>query len=389
MIKEADRLSSISEYYFSKKLQEIATLNSNGKDVINLGIGNPDMMPSNSTLEALNNSAQQSGNHGYQSYKGVPEFREAIANWNQKVFNIDINPINEILPLLGSKEGIMHISSAFVNPGDEVLVPNPGYPTYSSVSKLVGAKIRNYNLLPENNWEINVEELKQQNLSKVKIMWINYPHMPTGAKGSSQMFDDLIQLAKKNHFLICNDNPYSLILNNTPKSIFGSKGAKSVALELNSMSKSHNMAGWRIGWVAGHEEYIKTILKVKSNIDSGMFLPVQHAAIEALNNSHDWHNDQNKEYEERRLKVWQLLDTLGATYTKDQAGLFVWAKVNEAIEDVVQFVDELIYKAGVFVAPGGIFGSMGDRYIRVSLCSSPEIFDKALNRIKKNIINKK
>ncbi|MDH5367670.1 MAG: aminotransferase class I/II-fold pyridoxal phosphate-dependent enzyme [Cyclobacteriaceae bacterium] len=386
MIKEADRLSSISEYYFSKKLQEIANLNSSGKDVINLGIGNPDMMPSNSTLEALSNSAQQAGNHGYQSYKGVPKFREAIANWSQKVFNININPVNEILPLLGSKEGIMHISSAFVNLGDEVLVPNPGYPTYSSVSKLVGAKIRNYNLLPENNWEINIEELKQQDLSKVKIMWINYPHMPTGAKGSLQMFDDLIQLAKEHQFLICNDNPYSLILNKSPKSIFMSKGAKSVALELNSMSKSHNMAGWRIGWVAGHEEYIKTILKVKSNIDSGMFLPVQHAAIEALNNSHDWHNNQNKEYEERREKVWQLLDTLGATYSKDQAGLFIWAKVNEAIEDVIQFVDELIYKAGVFVAPGSIFGSMGDRYIRVSLCSSSEIFDIALNRIKKNII---
>ncbi|MDH5476522.1 MAG: aminotransferase class I/II-fold pyridoxal phosphate-dependent enzyme [Cyclobacteriaceae bacterium] len=386
MIKEANRLHDINEYYFSEKLQEIANLNSKGKDIINLGIGNPDMIPSAPTLEALTTSAQQVGNHGYQSYKGVLEFRNAIADWSRDFFNIEVNPVSEVLPLLGSKEGIMHISSAFVNPGDEVLVPNPGYPTYSSVSKLVGAKIRNYNLLPDNNWEINIEELKQQDLSKVKIMWVNYPHMPTGAKGSSQMFDELIELAKENQFIICNDNPYSLILNDNPRSIFTNKSAKSVALELNSMSKSHNMAGWRVGWVIGHEDYIKTILKVKSNVDSGMFLPVQHAAIQALNNSHQWHENQNLEYAVRRVKAWQLLDTLGANYSKDQAGLFIWAKVSDDVENVIQYVDNLIYKAGVFVAPGSIFGDMGERYIRISLCSTSETFDKAIDRIENNII---
>lgn len=382
MIKEANRLNSIHEYYFSAKLQELRNLADQGKHIINLGIGNPDMMPSENTISELMRSVQQGKNHGYQSYRGVPELRGAIAKWQQQVFNVNAKPGTEILPLIGSKEGIMHITHAFVNEGDEVLVPNPGYPTYSSVTNLIGGKVKYYNLTEDNNWLVDVDVLRKQDLSNVKLMWINYPHMPTGAKGAIEMFEDLIKLAKENDFLLCNDNPYSLILNDAPTSIMALTGAKSVALELNSLSKSHNMAGWRIGWVTAHEQYINAILKVKSNIDSGMFLPVQQAAIEALNNSPEWHRLQNSAYQKRQKIAWQIMDEIGASYDKNSVGMFIWAKVNDQIKDIEAFVDSLIYEAGVFITPGKVFGSNGNRYLRISLCSTEEVLTEALARIR-------
>jgi aspartate/methionine/tyrosine aminotransferase len=382
MIKEANRLSNISEYYFSTKLQEIRDLQAQGKDIINLGIGNPDMKPSPRTIAALSASSEQEGNHGYQNYRGVLELRTAIANWQERMFRVKANPITEVLPLMGSKEGIMHITNAFVNPGEEVLMPNPGYPTYASVTNLIGGNVRYYNLTSENAWQIDIAELENQDLTKVKLMWVNYPHMPTGARGTTKMFSALIRLAHAHGFLLCNDNPYSLTLNDSPKSILEIDGAKEVALELNSLSKSHNMAGWRIGWVTAHEQYINAILKVKSNVDSGMFLPVQHAAIAALDNLPDWHARQNLVYEKRRILAWKFMKEIGAKYVDDQVGMFVWAKVSDDIVDVEKFVDELIYKAGVFIAPGKIFGSNGNRYVRVSLCSSEEILSEAVVRVK-------
>ncbi len=294
IIKAAQRLQQVKEYYFSRKLQEIREMNQSGSAVINLGIGNPDMPPSSATINALIKSVQKPGNHGYQSYRGTPELRNSIASWYQKSYDVALDPSSEILPLMGSKEGIMHISLAFLNKGDEVLAPNPGYPTYSAVADLVQARTRFYDLLPENNWELDIDALEKQDLSKVKLMWINYPHMPTGTKGNDILFDRLIALAKAQQFLIINDNPYSFVLNENPQSILSRPGAKDVVLELNSLSKSHNMAGWRIGCVAGHQHYIDTVLKVKSNMDSGMLLPLQEAAVCALKNSDEWHDELTK-----------------------------------------------------------------------------------------------
>ena len=381
MITEANRLKNINEYYFSRKLQEIRDLEQNGKDVINLGIGNPDMMPSENTIDALNLSSNKKGHHGYQSYRGIAELRTAIADWQKSVFNITVDANSEILPLMGSKEGIVHVLNAFINPGDEVLVPNPGYPSYTAAALLAGGKVRNYNLVEQNNWLIDVNELEKQDLSKVKLMWVNYPHMPTGVKGSIEMFKSLVELAYKHNFLLCNDNPYSLILNDNPKSLLEIEGAKEVSLELNSLSKSHNMAGWRIGWVTSNSQYINSILKVKSNMDSGMFLPLQHAAISALNNIHEWHSEQNVEYRKRRELAWHLMDSIGASYSKDGVGMFVWGKISDSIIDVDKFVDELIYQAGVFIAPGNVFGSNGKRFVRVSICSSVSVFEKAIEDI--------
>jgi LL-diaminopimelate aminotransferase len=382
IIPQANRLNQVKEYYFSTKLQEIREMEQQGIRVLNLGIGNPDLAPSVNTVKTLSEAAIGKGNHGYQSYRGVLPLRKAIANWYQKTYKVALNAESEILPLMGSKEGIMHISMAFLNPGDEVLVPNPGYPTYGAVSNLLGAKIRTYNLTENNNWEIDIQQLEQSDLSKVKLMWINYPHMPTGTKASDELLEQLIALAKKHQFLICNDNPYSLILNSKPKSILSYEGANEVAIELNSLSKSHNMAGWRMGWVAGAEAYIDTILKVKSNMDSGMFLPMQRAAIEALNNTKQWHLEQNNVYKHRRNYVWEIMDILECTYDKNQVGLFVWAKVPEHVSDVETFLDELLHEAHVFITPGFIFGSNGERYIRASLCNKVEILKEAILRVK-------
>ncbi|MEJ2196831.1 MAG: aminotransferase class I/II-fold pyridoxal phosphate-dependent enzyme [Ignavibacteriaceae bacterium] len=310
MIKEANRIQRVEEYYFSTKLSEIRNIEKAGEKVINLGIGNPDLPPSQSTIYALKNSAEQAGNHGYQSYKSLDELREVISDYYKSTYNVSLDAETEILPLRGSKEGIMFISMAFLNPGDVVLLPNPGYPTYTSVSRMLDAEIIYYGLKEENNWQIDIDELKKTDLSQVKIMWINYPNMPTGAVASKELFDELIKLAEQNNFLLCNDNPYSLVLNNDPKSFLSAVSAIGVGLELNSLSKSHNMAGWRLGWAAGNREYIKSVLKVKSNIDSGIFLPLQHAAIEALKNTKDWHEERDKEMYKRREKVFSLLDQL-------------------------------------------------------------------------------
>jgi aspartate/methionine/tyrosine aminotransferase len=384
-ISEAKRIQEVEEYYFSTKLKEISELEKTGEKVINLGIGNPDSPPTQSTIDALQISAMQQGNHGYQSYNSSIELREAISNFYKDTYDVRLNAEKEILPLRGSKEGIMFISMAYLNPGDVVLVPNPGYPTYSSVTRMMNAEIKYYDLKEENNWQIDIEELKRTDLSRVKIMWINYPHMPTGIAASIDLFNELTILAKQNNFLLCNDNPYSLVLNDDLISFLSADGALDVGLELNSLSKSHNMAGWRIGWVAGNQRYIKSVLKVKSNIDSGIFLPIQHAAIAALNNTKEWHKERNDEMCRRREKVFSLLDHLDCTYDKNQVGMFVWAKLPEGYLNTKSFVDEILYQARVFITPGFVFGSNGDRYIRVSLCNSVQKIEEAVQRIKKNV----
>jgi len=380
-ISESNRLSRIHEYYFSKKLEEVRMLRESGAAIINLAIGNPDLSPSVKVIESLTNSALDSSNHGYQSYKGIPELRKEITEFYQRIYGVSLNPEKEVLPLLGSKEGISHISMAFLNLDDEVLIPNPGYATYSSVSHLMQATIRSYDLDEYRDWTVDIGKLQKSDLSKVKILWLNYPNMPTGAKGSLKVFDQLIKLAFEHSFLICHDNPYSLILNEDPLSIMQCDGAKEVSLELNSLSKSHNMAGWRLGWVCGNEKYINSVLKVKSNIDSGMFLPIQHGGIEALKAESDWHIERNKHYAERKKFVLQLLDLLNCTYSDKQSGLFVWAKVNEAVKDVSEFCDDLLKNAHVFITPGKIFGSNGERFIRVSLCNKVENIKEAIRRI--------
>jgi len=381
LISTANRLNNVEEYYFSRKLAEVRKLDTPDLPVINLGIGSPDMAPSAGTIEALAASARHPAHHGYQSYKGVAALRQSIADFSRSVYGIDLDAEHEVLPLMGSKEGMMHICWAFVNPGDEVLIPNPGYPTYASVARLCGASIRTYALSEERNWAVDVQELRRQDLSKVKLMWINYPHMPTGATLSAQQFAELVALAREKNFLIVNDNPYSLILNPAPYSVLASPGASEVALELNSLSKSHNMAGWRIGWVAGRKEYIDAILRVKSNMDSGMFLGIQHAAIEALKNDAGWFEALNETYRQRSRLARQLLDALRCTYRPVQSGLFVWAKAPDDVADIEQWIDELLYELHVFITPGFVFGDAGKRYVRVSLCSPEEKIKIALERV--------
>jgi LL-diaminopimelate aminotransferase len=383
MIKTANRIANVEEYYFSKKLAEVRNLDTPELRVINLGIGSPDQAPSSNAIDALIASAKNPANHGYQNYKGIPQFRQAIANFYQNTYQAKIDPETMILPLMGSKEGIMHISMAFVNEGEEVLIPNPGYPTYSSVANLVGAKLRPYDLKEELDWGIDIEALKNSDLSKVKLMWINFPHMPTGRIASRNELKELVDLARKNQFLIVNDNPYSLILNDQPLSILSIEGAEEVALELNSLSKSHNMAGWRLGWVAGRKDYMDAVLKVKSNMDSGMFLGIQHAAAEALKNGKEWFTSLNKMYSDRKQVAKQILDTLGASYSNKQSGLFVWAKAPDQIKDVEKWIDEILYGTKVFITPGFIFGESGRRYIRISLCCTVDMLSEALKRIEK------
>lgn len=381
LVKEAVRLNNINEYYFSVKLRQIAQMNAEGKKVINLGIGSPDMDAPSLAVEELCETAILKGIHGYQSYKGIPELRNAIADWNKRVYDTTLNPETEILPLMGSKEGIMHISLGFVNLGDIVLIPNPGYPTYSAVSNIAGAKLISYNLNEHDHWNIDLEKIKSFNKNEIKLVWVNYPHMPTGTKANKKILQELIQLALEKNFIIVNDNPYSTILCDEPFSIFNLENAKDVCLELNSLSKSHNMAGWRIGWVAGHQQLIDIILKVKSNMDSGMFLPLQKAAVKALSVNHSWINKLNNEYIERKILAEELLKTLKCTVEIGQGGMFVWAKVKEGINGE-QLSDTVLQSANVFITPGFIFGTNGDKFVRVSLCSKPQVFKEAIQRIK-------
>ena len=383
MIKTANRIATVEEYYFSRKLAEVRSLDTGDVRVINLGIGSPDQAPSPNAIDALITSARNPANHGYQNYKGIPAFRKAIADFYKNTYQTSLDVESMILPLMGSKEGIMHIAMAFVNEGEEVLIPNPGYPTYSSVANLVGAKLRPYDLREDLNWGIDIEALKRSDLSKVKLMWINFPHMPTGRTASRKELKQLVDLARDNQFLIVNDNPYSLILNDDPISLLSIEGADEVALELNSLSKSHNMAGWRLGWVAGKKEFIEALLKVKSNMDSGMFLGLQHAAVEALNNNgREWFANLNGMYGERKDVAHELLDVLGCSYSAKQSGLFVWAKAPDHIKDVEKWIDDILYGTKVFITPGFIFGEAGRRFIRISLCSTADKLREALMRIR-------
>lgn len=383
MISTAHRINQVEEYYFSRKLAEVRSMDRPGNPVINLGIGSPDLAPSSSTIQALIQSAQVESHHGYQNYKGIPALRSAIATYYQTTYSVPLNAETEVLPLMGSKEGIFHISMAFVNEGDEVLIPDPGYPTYASAARLVGGVIRTYAMKESLQWGIDVDELERQDLSRVKIMWINFPHMPTGRVASVEELSALVGLARRHNFLLVNDNPYSRILNDSPLSVLAIPGAAESTLELNSLSKSHNMAGWRIGWVAGRGEYIDAVLRVKSNLDSGMFLSLQHAAVEALKSGHDWFEKLNAEYKRRRETVLEILRELGCTVEKGQSGLFLWAKAPSTISDVEAWVDEILHGARVFVTPGSVFGVAGRQFVRTSLCASEEKLREALQRIQR------
>jgi len=384
MITTAKRLEGIGEYYFSQKLREIDELNKQGKNIINLGIGSPDLPPHPDVIKVLQEESAKPNVHAYQSYKGSPVLRKAFADWYKKWYNVDLNADTEILPLIGSKEGIIHICMTYLNEGDEVLVPNPGYPTYRSAVKLAGGVCVDYELKEENNYypDFNLLE-KKKDLSKVKLMWVNYPQMPTGQPASMEVFEKLIAFGKKHNILICHDNPYSFILNETPKSLLSIDGAKDVALELNSLSKSSNMAGWRVGVLCGAKQRIDEVLRFKSNMDSGMFLPVQLSAAKALTLGKEWYDSVNKVYKARREKVYELLDILNCKYSKEQVGMFMWAKIPGGYKDGYALSDDVLYNSNVFITPGGIFGSAGDQYIRVSLCGSIERFEEAIKRIKK------
>jgi LL-diaminopimelate aminotransferase len=382
MIRFAKRIERVEEYYFSRKLAEVRKLDAQGTPVVNLGIGSPDLPPSSATIDALADTARKAGSHGYQNYKGIPALRQAIAAFNERTYGVKLDAETMILPLVGSKEGIMHIMMAFVDEGDEVLIPDPGYPTYAAVANLVGAKVRTYKLDPSRDWSVDTAALNSEDLSRVKVMWINYPHMPTGTIATPAQLKDLVDLARRHQFLIVNDNPYSLILNDAPASLLAVEGSSDVALELNSLSKSHNMAGWRIGWVAGRAEFVDAVLRVKSNMDSGMFLGLQQAAVEALKNGEAWFTELNQVYKERKLVAHQILDLLGCTYTRDQSGLFVWAKAPTNVQSVEAWIDDILYGAKVFLTPGFIFGSQGDRYIRISLCAPVEKLKEALARLR-------
>lgn len=381
MSRVAHRLHTVEEYYFSRKLKEVRALLSDGAPVINLGIGSPDLPPDPSVVSALKQSLSNPSAHKYQSYQGLPELRQAISSFYKKNYNVLLDAETEILPLMGSKEGIMHISMAYLNEGDAVLIPNPGYPTYSSVTKLMGATPIFYDLNAESQWQPNVSVLEQMNLSKVKLMWVNYPHMPTGTLGSEDHLRALVEFAKKHNILLVNDNPYSFILNDNPKSIFNIEGAKDVCLELNSLSKSFNMAGWRVGMLSGAAHHITNVIKVKSNMDSGMFYGVQQGAIAALNVSKSWFEHLNAVYSKRRALVWQLAAQLECIFDKNTAGMFVWAKLPEGI-DAEQFIDNLLIEKNIFIAPGTIFGSNGAGYVRFSLCAPEESIKEAINRTK-------
>ena len=399
IIKAAKRTESVQEYYFSRKLKEIAAMNAERKErgeelVINLGIGSPDGMPPMPAIEALCESAAQPGSHAYQSYVGLPELRKAFADWYARWYGVTLDPAKEIQPLVGSKEAILLISLAFLDKGDKVLVPDPGYPTYSSASKLVEAEIMTYDLCEQNRWWPDFEALERMDLSGVKIMWTNYPNMPTGAAASEELYAKLVDFGRRHGILICNDNPYSFILNDNPLSILAQPGAKECCLELNSLSKAHNMAGWRIGMVAADAEVITEILKVKSQMDSGMFKPLQLAAVEALSQGPEWFEDLNAEYRRRRVLAGEIFDLIGAEYDHDSSGMFLWGRIKTSVNSIhqtsqsigEQTSDRLLYEAGVFITPGFIFGKNGENYVRISLCSKPEVLKRAAEKIRNVIL---
>ena len=383
-IDVAKRLQHTEEYYFSKKLREIDELNRQGARVINLGIGSPDLPPHPEVIATLSENAQLPNVHGYQNYKGAPALRQAVADWYQRYYQATFNPNTEILPLIGSKEGIVHICMTYLQEGDKVLIPNPGYPAYAAAVRLSGAEAVTYKLTQEKNWLIDFNELRKHDLSNVKLMWINYPHMPTGASASDAFYRELIAFAKEYNILICHDNPYSFILTDKPRSIMSVEGAKEVAIELNSLSKSSNMAGWRVGVLVGSEERINQVLRFKSNMDSGMFLPVQLAAAKALQLDASWYQDLNKIYAARRQKVYEIMDLLGCSYQKDQVGLFVWAQIPNSYKDGYALSDAALNNARVFITPGGIFGDGGNQYIRISLCATVEVLEASIQRIKES-----
>lgn len=380
-VRPSDRISNIREYYFSSKLKEIARLKADGKPIINLGIGSPDQPPHPTVREVLCHEASLEEGHGYQSYYGIPELREAFSHWYDKMFGIKVEAAGEILPLIGSKEGIMHISMSFLNPGDEVLVPDPGYPTYQSATLLAGGINRPYVLDEAHGWLPDLDGLSRQDLSKVRLMWVNYPHMPTGTPAAEGLWDKLVAFGEQNEILICHDNPYNFILNPHPQSIFSVQDAWNCSLELTSLSKSHNMAGWRIGAVVGHERFLSEIIKFKSNMDSGMFRPAQLAAVKALELGEDWYADLNEMYRERKEIAYRIFDVLGCRYDENQAGLFAWGRVPDTYEDGYALSDELLYESDVFITPGGIFGEQGRKYIRISVCTAADILEQARMRI--------
>lgn len=383
-IEPAEHIKSISEYYFSVKLAEVARMNAEGKNVISLAVGAPDRMPSQLTIETLCLSAQRPDVHAYQPYTGIPELRKAYAGWYKRFFNVDLS-IDEVLPLIGSKEGILHISMTFLNVDDGVLVPNPGYPTYRSVSNLLRAKVIEYDLLEDDGWYPDFDALEKMDLSGVKLMWVNYPNMPTGAKGSTELFEKLVAFGKKHEIIICHDNPYSFILNDKPMSILSVPDAKDICIELNSLSKSHNMSGWRMGMLSSNAQFVKWVLKAKSNIDSGQFKPMQLATVAALSNSDEWHTDMNRIYAERRVWAEKIMDLLNCRYDKSQVGLFVWGKLPDEVSGSEEFINDILYKANVFITPGFIFGSNGERFIRISLGSSVDLIKEAYRRIENKI----
>ena len=387
-IEPADHVKSISEYYFSVKLQEVAKMNAEGKNVISLGVGSPDLPPSEYVVEELCKFAARNDIHGYQPYSGIPELRQAYSKWYNKSYNLALTP-SEVLPLIGSKEGITHVSLAFLNIGDGVLVPNPGYPTYTSVSMLMRAKVIPYDLVESNNWMPDFDALEKMDLSGVKLMWVNYPNMPTGTDATIELFERLVAFGKKHSIVICHDNPYSFILTNKPMSILQVDGAKDICLELNSLSKSHNMAGWRMGVLASNEQFVNWVLKVKSNVDSGQFRPMQLAAIKALETPMQWHQNMNLLYEQRRLWAYKIMTILGCKYNTNQVGLFVWAKIPSYEISSEALINDLLYNSNVFITPGFIFGSNGDRYIRISLGSSADKIKEAYERIVNYLVNRK
>lgn len=381
IISPASRLGEVQEYYFSMKLREIARMRAEGKLVLNLGIGSPDLPPAQEVMDELSNWAGYKDVHGYQSYTGIPELRRAFADWYAQWFGATLDPEGEVLPLMGSKEGLMHIAMSFLEAGDEALVPNPGYPAYRAVSNLAGATAREYRLEENLGWMPDLDALGRQDLSRVKLLWANYPNMPTGAQAREGFFGELVAFARRHGILVVNDNPYAFILNQEQRSILSVPGAREVALELNSLSKAHNMAGWRIGMLAGREDYLKVVLRFKSNMDSGMFKPLQLAAVKALQSPPSWYGSLNAVYRERREAVFQLLDLLGCAYDKGQVGMFVWAKVPEHYASGYELSDETLYYHHVFLTPGGIFGSQGERFIRISLCSDGALYEEAIRRI--------
>lgn len=383
IIPPSNRVKEIKPYYFATKLAEVAAMNAQGADVINLGIGSPDLLPPSEVIDTLKNSAIIEGANKYQPYRGIPQLRKAFADWYDTFFSVNLNPESEVLPLIGSKEGIMHIAMSFLQDGDEALVPNPGYPAYAMATKLSGARIVYYDLDDNNNWLPDLDRLSSTDLSNVKIMWLNYPHMPTGASATKEVFTQLISFAQKHNILLVHDNPYAFILNDNPLSVLSIKGAKEVAIELTSVSKSYNMAGWRVGALVGDASYIDMVVRYKSNMDSGMYRPIQEAAVVALNTSPEWLAAQNKIYASRRNIVWQIMEQLGCKYDKLASGLFVWGRIPDSIENANDMIDRILYDAKVFITPGHIFGANGNKYIRISLCASEEKLLSALDRIRK------